>query len=151
MQSQQHSIDTVNDLITTTIDSIDGYREAAEDAQSSQFRSIFFDRANERQQVADELQQYVRSAGGTIADSGSLAAGAHRAFLNLRDAVTGSDDEAIIAEVERGEDYIKNKFETALADDDLDNEARSIVSRCYQSIKQGHDQMSNLKHGLEQG
>lgn len=148
MQSQNRNIETVNDLITTTIDSVDGYREAGEDANSGQFRSVFFDRANERQDVADRLQEYVRELGGTPTDAGSLSAGAHRAFMNLRDAVTGTDDKAIVAEVERGEDHIKAKFEDALADTDLDSNTRSVIGECYQSVKSGHDQMSNLKHGL---
>lgn len=149
MQSQRHNIDTLNTLITTTIDSVDGYRSAAEDANSGQFRSVFFDRASERQQVADRLQEYVRDLGGDPADDGSLAAGAHRAFMNLRDAVTGSDDQAIVAEVERGEDHIKAKYEAALSDSDLDSQTRSVISECYQSVKSGHDQMRDLKHGLQ--
>lgn len=148
MQSQNHNIETVNDLITTTIDSVDGYREAGEDANSRQFRSVFFDRANERQEIADRLQEYVRELGGTPTDAGSLTAGVHRVFMNLRDVVTGADDRAVVAEVERGEDYLKMKFEDALADVDLDGNTRSVVSQCYQSVKSGHDQMSNLKHGL---
>ena len=148
MQSHINDIETVNDLIKTTIDSVDGYRSAAEDADSRQFSSVFFDRANERQEVVTRLQQHVRSLGGEATDSGSLAAGAHRTFMNLRDALTGTDDKAVIAEVERGEDHIKAKFENALSEADLGNDTRSIISECYQSVKSGHDQMSNLKHSL---
>jgi hypothetical protein len=28
-------------------------------------------------------------------------------------------------------------------------ETHDLIQRCYQSIKSGHDQMSQLKHGLE--
>jgi uncharacterized protein (TIGR02284 family) len=148
MQSHDKDITTLNDLIKTTIDSVDGYRAAGEDADSGQFSSIFFDRANERQEVVTRLQQYVRSIGGDPTDNGSLVAGAHRTFMNLRDAITGTDDKAVIAEVERGEDHIKAKFENALSDNGLGSETRQIVSDCYQSVKSGHDQMSNLKHSL---
>ena len=58
-------------------------------------------------------------------------------------------DKAIINEVERGEDYLKEKFETALNSDTLSGESRSVVERCYQSVREGHDQMSSLKHGME--
>lgn len=149
MQSQNHEINTVNDLIKTTIDSVDGYRSAAEDANSGQFKSIFFDRANERRDVADKLQEYVRQLGGDPADDGSITAGAHRVFTNLRAAVTGTDDKAVVAEVERGEDHIKAKFETAISDDELSSETRSVITQCYQSVRDGHDQMSDLKHGLQ--
>jgi uncharacterized protein (TIGR02284 family) len=148
MNPNEREVDTLNDLIKTTIDSVDGYRSAAEDADSANFRSIFFDRANERSSVADQLQSYVRELGGEPVTDGSLIAGAHRAFMDLRNAVTGNDDAAVVAEVERGEDHIKHRFETAMGDDDLSPETRSVISRCYQSVKEGHDQMSNLKHRL---
>lgn len=148
MEARNHDIETVNDLIKTTIDSVDGYRSAAEDANSNQFQAIFFERASERQHVAEELRQHVRSLGGDPQDDGSVLAGAHRAFMNLRDAVTGLDDQAVIAEVERGEDHIKAKFETALEDSNLGTETRSLISQCYDSVKSGHDQMRDLKHGM---
>ncbi len=151
MESRHYDIETVNQLIKTTIDSVDGYRSAAEAADSQQFQSIFFERANERQQVADQLRNHVRSLGGDPEDDGSLAAGAHRMFMSLRDAITGSDDQAVVAEVERGEDYIKAKFEAALEDGNLGMETRTMISQCYDSVKSGHDQMRDLKNGMRAG
>jgi uncharacterized protein (TIGR02284 family) len=148
MQNQDHDIETLNELIKTTIDSVDGYRAAAKDAESSQFQSMFFDRANERETVSTELQQYVQRNGGTPTNSGSIAGGAHLVFMNLRDAVTGADDRAIIEEVERGEDHIKDKFERAITDHDVSAEARNLINQCYKSVLQGHDQMRNLKHTM---
>lgn len=149
MHSKDHDIDTVNGLIKTTIDSVDGYRAAAKDADSSRFQTMFFDRASEREMLATKLQQYVQQNGGSPTDIGSIAAGAHRAFMNLRDAVTGSDDKAVIEEVERGEDHIKAKFESAITDHEVSAEARELISQCFQSVLQGHDQMRNLKQAMQ--
>ncbi len=143
------NIATLNSLIATTLDSIDGYRKAAEETNAGQFREIFLSRANERQQVVANFQAKVRELGGNPEDDGTVLASAHRAFLGLRDMLTGArDDEAVIAEVERGEDHIKSKFETALGDADLDPAVRQLVETGYGSVRQGHDQMSALKHGL---
>lgn len=148
MTPNEREVDMLNDLIKTTIDSVDGYRSAAEDAEHSQYRTIFFDRANERSEVAAQLQSYVRELGGEPTTDGSVLAGAHRMFMNLKSAVTGNDDAAVVAEVERGEDHIKDMFEKAMIDSDISPETRAVIDRCYQSVKQGHDQMSNLKHQL---
>jgi uncharacterized protein (TIGR02284 family) len=67
----------------------------------------------------------------------------------LKAAITGRDEKAIVNEVERGEDYLKAKFESALNDGHLSGETRAAVERCYQSVREGHDQMSHLKHGME--
>ncbi|MEO5868133.1 MAG: PA2169 family four-helix-bundle protein, partial [Sphingomonas sp.] len=65
-------------------------------------------------------------------------------------AVTGQDDKAIVNEVERGEDHIKAKFEDALKDDGLTPETRSAIGAAWTSVKAGHDEMSALKHSLDQ-
>ena len=39
--------------------------------------------------------------------------------------------------------------ETALNGDTLSGESRQVVERVYQSVRSGHDQMSQLKHGME--
>jgi uncharacterized protein (TIGR02284 family) len=99
--------------------------------------------------VVEELRSEVRRLGGNPEDDGSFLGKAHQRFEDLKSAVTGGDDKSIINEVERGEDYLKEKFETALNADTLSGETRSVVERCYQSVRSGHDQISQLKHGME--
>ena len=55
----------------------------------------------------------------------------------------------MINEVERGEDYLKEKFETALNADSLDADVRPAIERAYSSVREGHDRVSQLKHSLE--
>lgn len=141
---------TILKTLTSTLnDSINGYREAAELAEGSQFQQIFRDNASERERVAGELAGEVRRLGGTPDEDGTVLGKTHQAYLDLKAAVTGRDDKAIINEVERGEDYLKAKFEAVLADDKLTSESREIVERAFQSVRKGHDQISQLKHGLE--
>ncbi len=149
MLNTDHDIRTLNGLIATTLDSIDGYQKAAQDADNSRFTETFNARARERQDVVGQLQAEVARLGGNPEDDGTLLAGAHRAFMGLKDAMTGRDDKAIIAEVERGEDHIKAKFDDALADTDLSPETRKVIERCYTPVREGHDQMRDLKHSLE--
>jgi len=141
---------TILKTLTSTLnDSVNGYRDAADNAEGSQFRQIFSDNASERERVAGELAGEVRRLGGTPDEDGTVLGKTHQTWLDLKAAVTGRDDKAIINEVERGEDYLKEKFEAALADDSLTAESRQVVERAYQSVRKGHDQISQLKHGLE--
>jgi uncharacterized protein (TIGR02284 family) len=151
MTDHNHSdeISTLNTLIATTIDSVTGYENSAEEIENSRFREIFRERANERQRVVSELQGEVRRLGGQPEEGGSFLGKAHQRFEDLKSAITGGDDQAIINEVERGEDYLKEKFETALKAGTLSGESRSVVESCYQSVRSGHDQISQLKHGME--
>ena len=151
MTDHVHSeeITTLNTLIATTIDSVTGYENSAKDIDNQRFAEIFRKRAGERQQVVEQLRSEVRRLGGNPEDDGSFLGKTHQRFEDLKAAVTGQDEKSIINEVERGEDYLKEKFETALNSDVLNGESRSVVEQCYQSVRSGHDQMSQLKHGME--
>ena len=149
MTDSSHDISTLNSLIATTIDSVDGYTEAAKDAENQRYAAMFSSRASERREVANSLQAEVSRLGGDPEDDGTALAGAHRVFLDLKSAVTGQDDQAIVDEVERGEDHIKTKFEDAMKDDDLTPETRSAIGAAWGSVKAGHDEMRDLKHSLE--
>jgi uncharacterized protein (TIGR02284 family) len=140
---------TLNTLIATLIDSIDGYQKAAADTTNARFAEMFNARARERQQVLTRLQAAVARLGGNPEDDGTTAGAAHRGWINLKEAVLGRDDEAIVNEVERGEDYLKNKFAAAMDSVDLPAEARAAVEEAWTSVKAGHDEMSMLKHAID--
>ena len=140
---------TLNTLIGTLVDSIDGYQKAAAETSNSRYAEMFNARARERQQAVTRLQATVARLGGNPEDDGTTAGAAHRGWINLKQAVLGNDDEAIVNEVERGEDYLKEKFEAALRHTDLPAEARAAVEEAWTSVKSGHDEMSALKHAID--
>lgn len=145
--TNEDHIKLVNGLVEITIDSADGYEEAAKDAQSSRFKTLFQARAQERRAIVADLQAEVRRLGGTPDDDGSILAAAHRVFLNVRDALT-KGDEAVVKTVEDGEDHIKAKYEKALGDTDVQPETRRAIEAAYAKVKAGHDQMRDIKHAI---
>jgi uncharacterized protein (TIGR02284 family) len=149
MTEHSVTISTLNSLISTTIDSVNGYEDSAENIDNERFREIFRQRANERQEIVEQLRGEVRRLGGNPEDDGSFLGKTHQRFEDLKAAITGRDEKSIVNEVERGEDYLKEKWQAALQSGDLNGEAHDLIERCYQSIKAGHDQMSQLKHGME--
>ena len=149
MSDNNSATTTLNTLIATTIDSINGYEDSASNIDNQRFAQIFRERASERQQIVEELRVEVRRLGGNPEDDGSFMGKAHQRFEDLKAAITGRDEKAIINEVERGEDYLKSKWQAALDSGTLKGETHEIVERCYQSVKEGHDQISHLKHGME--
>jgi len=54
----------------------------------------------------------------------------------------------IAKEIERGEDYLKEEFERALAMDSISDATRAVIAQAYDSVKKGHDRASALKHGF---
>jgi uncharacterized protein (TIGR02284 family) len=144
---KSHDITVLNTLIRTTLDSMKGYADACEQSDGSH-RELFDSMSRERSQVASKLQAQVALLGGDPEDDSSFTAAAHRTFMDLRAAISGRDEEQVIKEVERGEDYLKAKYEAALEDTELSPETRQVVELAYQSVRKGHDTVSAIKHAM---
>ena len=149
MFDKDNGLTVLTTLTDTLADSVNGYRDAAQNVESDQFRQMFTSLADERSQVLSDLQAESVRMGGSAARDGSTLGNLHQRWVDLKASISGRDDKAVINEVERGEDYLKAKFETALETESLDGNLRAIIERAYGSVRQGHDRVSDLKHSLE--
>lgn len=147
MNEHSKDITLTNTLIATTLDSVKGYREAGEDSANTH-AAFFCEMADERSKVACDLQDHVRSLGGDPEDDSTVSGAIHRGFMSMKEMFVARDDKAIVNEVERGEDYIKGKFETALKDGDLSPTCRAVIETAYASVRKGHDKVSAMKHAM---
>ena len=145
--SDNTDIAKLDDLIVTTIDSIRGYEHSAEHVERDRYTEFFVAMASERRQVVDALSARSRELGGTPADYGSTAGTIHRRIEDLRRAL-GGGDKAILSEIERGEDYLKEEFERALADKHISPGTNGVIRVCFDSVMRGHDRAKQLKESL---
>jgi len=148
MNNHDDVVKALNDLIETCFDGTNGFRTAAEGVSEDRLKSLFSDFAHQRQQLAAELQSEVRRLGGEPVDTGSVAAAAHRGWINIKSVVTGKDDGAIIAECERGEDAAVDEYEKALQLQ-MPEETAIIVRRQYAAVKATHDRVRDLEKSHE--
>ena len=139
-------ISWLNDLVETCNDGEKGFRDAAGGVQSRALRSILEEYARQRTQFAAELQRQVTSLGGDPATGGTASGTLHRGWINLKSAVTGKDDHAILSECERGEDSAVRNYQGVLAKD-LPSELRSMVEVQYRQILQTHNRIRALRDG----
>jgi len=146
--SDMHTTSKLDDLIVTLIDSIKGFENSAEATEAGKYRSFFTEMASDRRSAVELLKAASRAEGGTPAESGSVAGTLHRRFEDLRSAL-GGGDEAVVKEVERGEDYLKEEFERVLGDDRMSPAALAAVREAYTSVRKGHDTASAFKKQLE--
>ena len=135
----------LNDLIETLKDGQEGFKQAAEGVSDPKLKSLFRDYSEQRSRLATALQSEARRHGETDPETSSSATGAlHRGWMNLKSAITGGDEHAILAECERGEDSAVEEYKKAMADG-LSPSAQEIVSRQFAEIKAAHDQIKSLR------
>jgi uncharacterized protein (TIGR02284 family) len=133
-EPSEYAVKVLNSLIQTTLDSADGYEEAGDLARNPRFKGLFVKRAEARRHLTQELKDEVHTFGGQSVDNGSILGQAHRVFVGLRDKIAGRSDRAIIEEVERGESFVRDRFQKAAHDDALPAQARKLIERAYGTI-----------------
>jgi len=146
MSQTKETISTLNSLIETLKDGQEGFRQASEAVKDSQLKSLFSEFSLQRSKFAGELQGHAIQMGESKPEDSSSTAGAlHRAWINLKSAVTSQDDHAILAECERGEDSAVAEYKKAMEETSLPSPARDIISRQYTDVKAAHDRIKALR------
>ena len=135
----------LNNLIETLKDGQEGFKQASESVRDPELKALFGQYSQQRSRFAAALQSEARSHGETKPETSSSATGAlHRGWINLKSAITGGNDHAILAECERGEDSAVEEYKKAL-DDGLTPSAQELVTRQFADIKAAHDRIKSLR------
>lgn len=142
-------ITVLNNLIETLKDGQEGFKQAADSIRNPALKTLFSDYSQQRSRFATALQSEARRDGETEPETHGSATGAlHRGWINLKSAITGGDEHAILAECERGEDSAVEEYKKVL-DDGLTPSARELVSRQFAEIKAAHDRIRSLRDGTK--
>ena len=141
-------VDTLNDLIETCKDGEQGFLTCAEDIRNPALKTMFDAAARHCAEAAAELRVEVTRLGGKPERSGSLAGSVHRRWVDIKSAIMGKDDAAVLAECERGEDVAKESYQRALQKD-LPPAIRTIVERQYQGVLQNHDRVRSAERAAK--
>lgn len=142
--SNSDVVSTLNELIETCKDGQEGFKQAAEGVERSDLKSLFFEFSQQRAHFAGELQSLVQNFGEEPETSGSTAGALHRGWINIKAAVTGKDEQAVLNECERGEDSAKSTYKEAL-EQPLPANVLDVVRNQFESIKMAHDRVKGLR------
>lgn len=128
-----------------------GYQEAAEGASNPQIKSELSQLSQQRAQFEAQLQQQASRLGGTDSALGGVqaavteaAAAVHRGWINLKSAITGQSDAAILGECETGDATALAAYEAALKAD-LPSDVRAVVEQQHGQILAAKNKITQLK------
>jgi uncharacterized protein (TIGR02284 family) len=150
MASREQAISTLNSLIETCRDGQYGFKTAAEGVKNEAFKELFYSYSQQRADFANELQDEVRRLGGDPEKSGSVTASLHRGWMDIRAAVTGGEESAILSECERGEASALSNYSAAL-NADTPAHVRQLIERQSAEVKKAHNRIRNLERGAGAG
>ena len=140
-------IDALQDLAECSKDGEHGFRACVEQADRADLKSTFLQRAEECRGAAQELNEQIRSLGGTPEEHGSTAGALHRGWVAVKATLSTYDDKAVLEECERGEDNAKARYAKALKQP-LPAAIKLLVERQMQGLQRNHDQIKKLRDEL---
>jgi len=134
MSTNSNQIAALNNLITTLYDGENGYKEAAEEVDSAALATRFRQLAQQRYDFGHEIKPLIKNLGGEVDKGGSVAATLHRVWMDLKTAVSGNDEAAILNECIRGEESAVEVYEEVLKDNTFSGQARETVAAQLKKI-----------------
>lgn len=125
-------------LTQTTFDSVEGYRNAAEKAESPALKQALERRTGQRQQTLSGLNEALMSNGEEAVTASSTMGQMHQTFLSITESFSDGN-EAAAERIEEGEEYLADQFRDVLEDDEngLDSSTRIIVQKAYNEVREG--------------
>ena len=138
----------LNELLETVRDGENGFRTAANGVDDAELKRLFLSLSTQRGEFAAELESEILRLGKEPAERGHIAGAMHRGWMDIKAAVTGKDEGAIVSEAERGEDYAVKSFREALQKG-LPGAIQMVVERQYTQIQDAHDHVRTLERAHE--
>ncbi len=138
-------VDALNDLITASYDAEKGYKESAEDVKDARLKSWFKEYAQQRYDFGHELKGEIAQLGGKVDKGTSLTGDAHRLWIDIKSALAGQDEKAVIGEVIRGEESSLSSYDDVLKHETLPASTRTVVTRQRSQIQAALSKVRELK------
>ncbi|GAB3172398.1 ferritin-like domain-containing protein [Telluribacter humicola] len=148
----EHSIEKaqkeLNNLIKLHYDRIEGYERAKDDTKDADLKSLFTTYANQSREFKNELSSEMVKYGGEVPDDNKFLGDLHKAWMDLKAAITKNDRESVLSSCEFGEQTIVGAYEDVLKYDEDDTRIpmalRTVLQKQYETIKSAYSRIRQL-------
>ena len=147
-KNDKTELHNIHDLL---VDSRKGYKEAAERVEDYSVKGLLTAFSDERIPLEAAVDAELRKQDPEIAhrDGGTIKGDLHRAWMDLRDALSKSDNANVLSECERGEAYLLMRYDEALKKEDLQSGTRTLVTGQRAAVQGNLTRIKELRRTFE--
>jgi uncharacterized protein (TIGR02284 family) len=150
MENNKEITGDLKGLINILNDGKEGYALASDTTDSAELKGVFLTYANQRSAFADELKEHLAQHGAeSDNESGGILGAIHRTWIDVKQALSGKEDVAILAAIETGEQAAIEKYDAVLEDASLHADHIEILQRHRTSIREALSEVQTYRHRLE--
>lgn len=140
-EENKQVVDVLNDFLESMRDAEFGFQTCADEVAAANLQQLFYHRAEQCHQAADELVQLIWRFGGTPGEGGVVK---HRGWIPIGGTMGADSDLSMLEECERREDAALARYSQALMQS-LPHEVQSFVERQVQAARRNHDRVRALR------
>lgn len=129
-------VNNLQGLLEKNYDAEKGFKNAMTNAKSPNLKHFLQKQAAQRSRFANELTQELRNLNEEPKDSGSFTGDLHRAWMDIKTAVSGNGDEAVLEECIRGEKASVEEYNEKLEKQNFPPQISSVLQRQAREIEQ---------------
>lgn len=145
-----NGVDTLNSMIAIAMDGAATLAKGVDIIKDPRIKTLLSELAAERESMVAELRDEVRSLGGTPEDRGTVVGSAHRLYTEVKLALAPHDRRAVIEEIQRSEERVREKLQALLAEETtLSPAVRAITERHYDRVRRSCGQVNQLEFDTE--
>eukprot|EP00389_Voromonas_pontica_P016632 GDKH01026008.1.p1 GENE.GDKH01026008.1~~GDKH01026008.1.p1 ORF type:complete len:158 (+),score=16.61 GDKH01026008.1:61-534(+) len=135
-------VNNLQELLEKNYDAEKGFSKAMKDAKNPRLKTFLQQQAAQRSRFTNELSQTIRNLNEQPKESGSLTGDLHRTWIDIKSAVSGNEDEAVLEECIRGEKASWEEYSKKLKNENFPPNISDVVQRQASEI---HNTLSRVK------
>ncbi|MBC7913160.1 MAG: PA2169 family four-helix-bundle protein [Pyrinomonadaceae bacterium] len=133
-------------LLHIANDGKEGYKTAADDADSAELKALFTTYSIQRSEFEMELKSLLRQLGAdSDNESGGPLGAIHRVWMDITTAITGNDNHAILDACITGEKAALEAYGKILTEPSLSQEMRELLQSHHSDISESLKNIENLE------
>lgn len=152
MRSHKVYDDDLKDVIKRNLDAVKGYEKVADKVQHADLARAFREQASQRRKFALELQNETHVFDDSQIkeiNDGSFKGDLHRTWIDLKTALSGDKDEALVEEVIRGEKASLEDYDDLLQDKEVTGPERNLIMAQRDTVKACIDDLKRIEEALD--
>lgn len=148
MITNKEIVDDLNELVKINNDRIQGFEKAIDDTEDAQlddlFRHYVVQSQGFRSQLADHI---VRIDGLAVSDATStdVSSKLHRAWIDIKSALTGKNTETVLSSVEFGENAAVEAYKDAIEKDHIPAYIKEDLQKQLSSLEESLTKVKGLQ------
>ncbi|MHA4895869.1 PA2169 family four-helix-bundle protein [Pedobacter sp. PWIIR3] len=130
MENNSEIIGDLQGLVNIVNDGKEGYESASEATDSIELQGVFLKYSAQRAAYAQDLLDHIAKHGGDGGDqTGGVIGALHRAWIDIKQALSNKEDVAILGAIETGELAAIEKFDQCIIDHDTHSDHLNLLKR----------------------